>query len=760
MLKIHRNIPAIATNPIEQERLMPTNKSIKKPVAPRSAAVVDDDDDDDDDKPAPRPSARSAKKPVAPRSAAVVDDDDDDDDDDDKPAPRPSARSAKKPVAPRSAAVVDDDDDDDDDDDKPAPRPSARSAKKPVAPRSAAVVDDDDDDDDDDDKPAPRPSARSASNPRKADPVAAMKEALASFLRKHGLASNDVLATLSDFGVNSLPDLKLVKEDPDLFADLKKTFQGRPIVCKALDRLSVDSIDTAIFYAQKPEREADAEALAEFLIEHDVLADGEEADKEILLRLLRGGGVTSLRTLKSAKESGKSDAKLKALTAKVTQWSTEAGASFESITFAMVAKGRRSGTPVASDELKSFLTKKGFPAGTADELADFDVTSLEDLKDVKEDAVRLGQLRTRLGDAGIRGATERLDRLEAADIEQRIAETHLPEVQEANARSVQLADAIDKAEQLRQKIEGTADAEFRAVKSEAEDQYAAVLAKINSISGAEFRRANTAALRTQEGLIGLLGATIKDARKAKGILDGVEKSPRTVSRIISDQEMLCGFLMGPDGAHPKRTELIKLPDSAQDVLKDPGAIKDFRRSYTGLETKSFAVSTAQDCSKTLAVAAETSGAAFVGTGLAAVSAAAQYADSQKETAENQEFESRSEAACGEVLYKYAPKKIVQFNRDKIRLSDDARDALNSIVALAADQQTDEIEAFYRRFGHTFLTECPRGSLSVHCYRQVVLDNREGSAEDRCRERHWGGGVGVGLLRRDGWSVYGRGEREG
>ena len=323
---------------------------------------------------------------------------------------------------------------------------------------------------------------------------------LASFLRKHGISGDQVLAILTAFDINSLSDLKMTKEDPTLFGQLKKKFQGRPIVSRALDKLPIEAIDNAIYYAQKPGKEVEAEALADFLIEHDVLHGGEESDKEKLLRLLRSSRVTSLDTLRSVKEPGKNEAKLKALTAKITAWSKEAGTSFESISFAMVAKASR-GASEASEELKNFIAKKGLRAGTEIELAELGITTLEDLKDVKEDEGRLDQLKAKLDNAGILGATEKIDCIKVSDIEQ-IAEAHLPEAKDASQRSAQLAEAIEKVEELRQKVEDAADTEFDSVKSEVQTGYTDILKTINNVSGAEFKRANAAAggLLTRCGL--------------------------------------------------------------------------------------------------------------------------------------------------------------------------------------------------------------------------------------------------------------------
>ena len=653
--------------------------STKKPVIGRRAAT----DDDDDDEPTPRPST---KKPVIGRRAST------DDDDDDEPTPRPST---KKPVIGRRAST------DDDDDDEPTPRPST---KKPVIGRRAST------DDDDDDEPTPRPSTKKPVIGRRASTDD--DDGLASFLRKHRLAGDEVLGILADSDVNSLSDFKMTREDPELFDELKQKLKGRRLVIRTLDKIPVEAIDNAIFYSQKPEREAEAETLADFLIQHDVLADGEESDKEKLLHLLRTGvrtgGVTSLSTLKSIKESGKS-AQLTALTAKITQWSQEAGSSFESITFAMVAKASRGRPTEADEDLKQFIKKKGLPKGTEAELVEFGITSLNDLKDVKEDPTRLDELNAKLGKAGIPGATERIGRIKVADIKQEIAEAQLPDAADARRRSEQLANAIEKVEELRQEVEDGANVISDAVKSRVQTQYDSLLATIGDVSGAEFKRADAAALKSKQTLSSLLNATIADAKQARGILDGVVKQPRTVTTMIDKQAMLSGFLFTFGMPIRKNgTELIKLPDNAEDLLKDAPDTEDYSYRFNGQQVTSIAASTADECSRSIAVKTKLAGAAFVGTGIAAASVAAEYADSQKESRRNQESQTDTETSCGEILYKYAPKGVVQFDKNEIRLSDEAKTRLDAIVKLPPGQQTEKIKAFYREFGSHFFSRCILG----------------------------------------------------
>ena len=534
-------------------------------------------------------------------------------------------------------------------------------------------------------------------------------EDLASFLRKHGLSGGKVLGIISGFGINSLHDLKTAREDSDIFGQLKEKFQGQPIVIKALDGLSIEAIDNAIFYSNDPDAEADADALADFLEVNDVLPDSKGRDR--LLSILRSSGVSSLEGLRAIKERPASDAKRKALTANIGEWNQAAGASFESVTVAAVAKALRGGAAGADPELKSFIQKKRLPPGTEKELADFGITTLDQLKAVKQDKApggSLEQLKAKLDNSGIPLASKQLDAIKMGDIEQEIAEVSSPQAQDTSERSAELAKAIEKVEELRQKVKQASAAEFKTVKDDVDAQYKSVLETIKDVSGADFDSASTAATKSKDELNELLKTTISNATAVREMLEGVDKTNRTLARIISQQEMLCGFLITPEGAARKYSNLVKLPESPDQMSRDPGAHRDFSFKYKGSETKSFAVSSAQQASSTLATAASASGGGFVGSGVAAVSAAASYADAQRESTESKKFESATRAECGEIRYVYVPKQVVRFEKRQLRLSEGARERLEGIVKASADGQTDEVMNFFEEFGSHFFLRCSLG----------------------------------------------------
>jgi MAC/Perforin domain len=372
-----------------------------------------------------------------------------------------------------------------------------------------------------------------------------------------------------------------------------------------------------------------------------------------------------------------------------------------------IATGAGTSEAEASPELKDFIAKKGLPKRIAQALAEYGITTLSQLKIVKEgDAPdgHLEKLRTILDESEILGARELIDGINVAEIEEEIADARSPDAKRARERRAQLAGAIQQVQELREKVVSAVGDDFTSVQTGVERDYNAVRKVINDVSGTDVAAAVSGGKASRQELIDFLDTAIKDATATRGLWDSVETKKRPVAQIIREQEMLCGFAINPAGAIRKYSELVKLPKNPDDMLKDSErAHKEFSFDYKGSKTDSFAASVAQQASATLATAAEASGAGFVGSGVAAVSAAAAYADSQKSSQEEQNFESASKARCGQIRYIYVPKKAVQFNQDDIRLSDAARQRLDQIVRLRADQQEDAIMEFYDRYGsHFFL----------------------------------------------------------
>ena len=534
---------------------------------------------------------------------------------------------------------------------------------------------------------------------------------LATFLSGHSLSGDKVAATLKEFGVNSLYELKTTKEDPEIYRLLKEKFAGQPIVSRALDMLTVEAIDNAIFYASNAGAEANADKLLDFLEAQDVLAGGAGRDK--LFSILRGSGISSLEGLRAIKERDPADSKLKGLQTRLLAWDKDAASAFAAITAAAVTSTIRGRTTQASPELKAYLQEKRLPADTDKDLAELGITTLEELKDVKQDKApggRMDQLKAKLDSLGNPSTAKQLEAIKTSDLDEAIATAGTPTVtaKEATERSAKLAEAIGKVEALRKKVRDSADAEFKAVKTDVDAQFKAAVDVIGTISGADFGDAATAATANKTELDTLLKTTISNATAVKEMLDGVDKTTRPIAKILKQQEMLCGFLITPHEATAKYSELVKLPADADKMSRDPGPHKDFSYKHKGSETKSFAASSAQHASSTLAAAAEASGGGFVGSGVAAVAAAASYADAKRESTESQTFDSSTTAECGEVRYVYVPKQVIQFDRRDLRLGEGAQERLGKIAQLTGPEQQAEAASFFDEFGSHFFLRCSLG----------------------------------------------------
>jgi hypothetical protein len=116
---------------------------------------------------------------------------------------------------------------------------------------------------------------------------------------------------------------------------------------------------------------------------------------------------------------------------------------------------------------KHLSPRRGF---RLEPITEFGITTLEQLKEVKEDTTAGGSLdqKAKLNDSGIRGATKQFDDLKVPDIEQAIAEANSPEGQAASKKSEKLSEAITKVEALREKVEKASQTEFDSLKTEVE----------------------------------------------------------------------------------------------------------------------------------------------------------------------------------------------------------------------------------------------------------------------------------------------------
>jgi hypothetical protein len=256
----------------------------------------------------------------------------------------------------------------------------------------------------------------------------------------------------------------------------------------------------------------------------------------------------------------------------------------------MVAVSLRGGAAAAAatPELKAFLQKNGLPAGTEKELVESGITTLQQFRVVKQDKAQLEQLKERLDNSGIRLAAQQIDRIKVADIEDEIAAVNSPAGKDAAARKEAFTKAITEVEALRNAVKSSADTDFTSVQKTVTEEYNAVVNKIKDLAGTDFTNAASDAKLTRDGLASLLSTAITDMTAAKDILASVDATPRALTQMMRDQYMLCGFLLSPDKPIRKSFELVKLPESPEKMKRDPDAMQDYKKTYKGSETTSFA----------------------------------------------------------------------------------------------------------------------------------------------------------------------------
>lgn len=536
-------------------------------------------------------------------------------------------------------------------------------------------------------------------------------KALAEFLQKHKLADQGIVEVLTKCGISSLDDLLEAKTDEKVRKEIQTELDssGGRFGRKRFDDLDVSAIENAIFFAANPDAETLTRPLMDFLADNDVLPNSK--DREKLLSILLAYDVKSLADLKKVKEKGPGEQKkVTALTAAITAWNAEAGSSFGNVTAGAVARAVGDAPLEANEELKTFLSKTAkFPHGAEKVLTDFGITSLEQLKAVKEDPVRSAELQRRLDNSGILNAKKAFDGVSVAAIDEEIGTVNSPAVIQGKARTAELAAAIEQVKALRTRVETTTRENFAAVKAGVVTEYEAVLARIKDISGADFEIASKAAQQSQADLKSSLDSTIQNAEKANDLLGSVDKRERPLTILINKLEMLCGVLITPAGVTMKYTDLVRMPEMPEQLGKAPDAQESTTLQYKGTKTNSFASSYVSQTGSAISTSVDAAGATFVGSGVAAVSAAATYSDAKKASEDEEKFQTATTATCGESRYLYDPRKTVQFRPKELHLSDAAKQEL-AAVAASPDRasQIARIKSFYDQFGSHFFTRFSLG----------------------------------------------------
>jgi hypothetical protein len=548
--------------------------------------------------------------------------------------------------------------------------------------------------------------------PKTAEPVTSKPptplEALTAFLAQHSITDDSELAVFKRLRIPSLNDLlEVLRDEPERRAlSDALVASGARFAVRKLQGITVEAVKNEIYFLKNPGAKDSAEPLLDFLAVENVLSDPK--DRDVLLCMLLENNTPSLAALHKLKAGG--HRQLDTLTGAITRWDAAGGAAFRRITPAMVA---RAGNPAQKidEDLQAYLKHKAkLPSGAENVLAEFGVTSLDQLKRVKEDPAQSQVLAGKLQDAGILNAREAFDKITVEDIQEEISTLDSPVTAQAKRRQTELQQAIRDVRELRTQVEGATQANLKATVTKVGQEYSAVIGRVRDAWTLEFEQASSAALESQTSLKGLLDRTIENAEKAVMVLREDDKTEMAMTKLIRQLEMLCGALLTPAEIVMKRTaDLMSMPDDPNQLAKATEAQESVSIQYTGSETSSFASSYASQTGSSFSTTTDTAAAGFVGTGIGAISAAASYSDARKASQDQETFHSFETARCGEIRYIFAPKRTVQFTENDIRLSNDARRELGSIAGVAQPaEQAKRIRSFYHKFGSHFFTRYSLG----------------------------------------------------
>ena len=362
------------------------------------------------------------------------------------------------------------------------------------------------------------------------------------------------------------------------------------------------------------------------------------------------------------------------------------------------------------EDLQTFLKEKAnLPSRSEEVLAKFGVTSLQQLKLVKEDPAQSKELAKRLEDSGVLKAKDTFDKITVGDIDEQIGTLNSPATKEAKKKEAALLSAIENVKKLRTAVESTAKENLSGTMAAMGREYNDVLARVKDTCAVEFAAATTAAQASQTELLSLFDKTIEDAEKASKALKGVDKTQMPLTKLIRKLEMLSGALITPAGVTlPHGDELLLLPNLPDELAKGAEAQESITIKHLGNQTSSFGSSFASQTGCAVSTSVETAAAGFVGAGLGAVSAAASYSEAKKSSQDQEDFKRGAISRCGETRYLYEPKQTIQFKEKDIRLSDTAKRELMSIASTSGAAQTKKIKDFYLKFGSHFFTRYSLG----------------------------------------------------
>lgn len=302
---------------------------------------------------------------------------------------------------------------------------------------------------------------------------------------------------------------------------------------------------------------------------------------------------------------------------------------------------------------------------------------------------------------------------------------------EVKAKQEKINKAIDEVRKLREAAEKEAGAEKEKIQKDVAELLGSALSR--------FREEGLGAFPSVKPEADNLALMLKDAeatlqRTSQLTAAAVKKNEMTAVDLIYANQLLRGRYVDAQGMHEAPGgAVLAVPKRSTDAdLFGPALeAQDFGCSYRSESAMMRAERTIELHGSSFATANQASGAAFMGTGIGAMSCAVRYAQSRDERSDT--FESSSGTSVMEVQtrYHWSPMRQIVFSTRQFELSSEALTELRNI-ALAADPaiQRKMTKEFMRLYGSHVFGRITLGGWYKYTAKAVASSSKERSTLEK------------------------------
>jgi hypothetical protein len=370
--------------------------------------------------------------------------------------------------------------------------------------------------------------------------------------------------------------------------------------------------------------------------------------------------------------------------------------------------GAQVGASSGESELRRYLGELGLDT-YAHVVIEQQVTSLQLLLDVAADPELKSELVKAVRDSGTglgpRSAAKRIEeKVTPAGVQAWLNRPAPPAGgdgaaarEEAATRQKQLADAVAQVRQTRKAVEDQVNGVSRAQQQEVAGQLATLRQRL---AASDFEPLPSADTLTAELADRLKEYEDRLARVSDSLLELIDTKPMTLRERIVEHGLLRGFGADARGLHRRDYPVLDMPpDPTESRPQDPTDENDYR--FRGASTSDSAMHLIETSSQAFAASAEVSGAAFVGSGIGALSVAMHYADAHASDLDTTTESSSTRAAEVQSHYYRVPKRDLNLNT--LRLSEEAARSLRAVCDTTdADERRTLVREFLETYGsHVF-----------------------------------------------------------